>query len=685
MGLFSWLFGHKQEFKQSNDETGRSAVVLAGLPGAEYPEISFDSFVRNAFKGNEIVNRALCIKAASLAAAPLRVYRKSDDEELPDHKLRMLFHNPNSWQSEYDLKEMISFHLDLAGNVYIQKVRNRGMGIAYLWMLRPDRVSVLINPSMGLVGYEHQYGASRQFITPEDMIHIKLNDPSTPWIGIPPMIAAQRRIAIDNEAADFAKSMLQNRAVPGLVIETDYAIKDKDVLDRLRKVWQQSFGGIRRGLPAFMQKGMSVKAISLNMQELAFDDLNATDEARILMALGVPPSVIGAKVGLDRNTFSNAEEARRSFYEDTIEPLMNRIDDIFDQQLVPEFGNDIYTKFDVSNVAAYRSIRESKRSEALDGLKSGGLTVNEYRVEMGLDQVSSGDVFLRGIAMIPTPINAKPIKELPPAKKSVDEDTHAALVARAIGRRDRGELWLDPMKEAARKEFKQQAADVVKAVENVPKIWDDSGIEIKKMIPEQITYIKDQLDQFNVEWAERIKKEFQPIMAEILKDAGTDAAADLAVDFLMDNQEVLHFIEDYTFKFAKGVTTTSVNDVRKVLDTAFSEGESLREMQTRLSGVFDGWDKYRTEMIARSETIRASNHGAEKGYEQAGVRIKEWLAAGDACDDCLELNGKTAAIGGNFLNLGDELPATGAKVGYEDIQTPPLHPNCRCCLTAVVE
>lgn len=666
MGLWSRFFGSKQ--------TG-SSTILAGLPGAVYPNLNFENLILHAFKGNEVVNRALCIKAASLAAAPLTVYRKRDDEELPDHKLRQLIHIPNRWMSEYDYWETISFHLDIAGNAYIQKVRNAGRRIAYLWLLRPDRVKALVSAEQGLIAYEHQFGATKQIIMPEDLIHIRMNDPSNPWIGTPPIIAAARRIAIDNEASNFAKSMLQNRAIPGLVIETEQKL-DEDMVTRLKERWRQSFSGNKRGEPMFIQKGMSVTTVGLNMKELAFNELNATDEARILMVLGVPPSVVGAKVGLDRNTFSNAEEARRSFYEDTIEPLMNRIDDAFDRQLVPDFGQDIYCRFSTKNIAAYRSIRTAKREEALKGFIAGGLTVNEYRTAMNLDTVSGGDVFLRGLAMIPTPIKQIPAKHYRVKKKS---DERVALIARAIGRTDEAELWLEKMTGVARTELKAQANDVKRVVNDAAKS------EMKRLTPEQEQYILQYLDEFNLSWAKRTQEGFLPLFAEIIKDAGQAAAADLGVDILMSNDEALKFISDYSFKFAEGLTLTSVDEVRAILELSKTEGLTLKEMQQRLSHVFDGWNKTRVEMIARTETIRSANYGAEEGMRQAGVTRKEWLTSGDGCPDCLEMNGRVISIGGNFIDMGGTLPASGRVSNYEEIQAPPLHPNCRCTILASLD
>ena len=655
-------------------------VVLAGLPGAVYPDQNFGNFVQHAFKGNEIVARAMTIKASSLAAAPLCVYKRNNDDEIPNHPLRELIHNPNPWQTEYDLWETTSFHLDLAGNAYWQKVRRNNGKIAWLWILRPDNMKALVSPELGLIGYEHQIGSTRKFIPPEDVVHFKRNDPDNPWMGTPPLLSGIKRIATDNESADFSKSMLQNSAVPGLVIETESDLSGdhgKQIVKRMSERWLQAFSKEKRGLPAFLQKGMKIQTIGLNMQQLTFKDLNIFNEARICVALEVHPSVLASLAGLEHNTYSNAEEARRSLYEDTIEPMMNRLDDAIDKQLLVDFGTDVYSKFDTSELSAYRSIRTAKRAEALTGLQAGALTVNEYRVQMGLQPVSDGEIFLRTIAQLPTPA------KIQTAKKSESKSAaDLSLLARSVFRRAEAEKWYDKFHDAAKQSLEIQITDIEKAIAAMPK--SDVGGEVKSPLTKpQIDYIRDYLSDAQVSWTIKSEELFKPLFEAMLLEAGLSAVEDvgLTIDFI-SSANTIKFIQDYTYKFANGLTLTSMDEVQGVLEQAFTEGLSLPDMRKRFESIYSGWTKQRTEMIARTETIRAANSGAEEGYRQAGVTEKKWLASGDACPDCLALNGTVAMVGSAFVDLNGQLPASGATVKYEAINVPPAHPNCRCTITA---
>jgi hypothetical protein len=79
--------------------------------------------------------------------------------------------------------------------------------------------------------------------------------------------------------------------------------------------------------------------------------------------------------------------------------------------------------------------------------------------------------------------------------------------------------------------------------------------------------------------------------------------------------------------------------------------------------------KYRTETIARTETIRASSEGRQQAWAQgleqgfiSSFAKKQWIAEFDACDICTPLGDMDP------IPIGQEFPEG----------EPPAHPNCRC-------
>lgn len=109
--------------------------------------------------------------------------------------------------------------------------------------------------------------------------------------------------------------------------------------------------------------------------------------------------------------------------------------------------------------------------------------------------------------------------------------------------------------------------------------------------------------------------------------------------------------------------------LRSTTEQALDEGWSSQEMAKAITENY-AFSPERAEMIARTEIARADVAGSVEGWKASGlVSNKEWLAAPDCCDECQEMNGKTAPI--------DE--------AFEDGKDVPLHPHCRCDVLPVVD
>jgi len=76
----------------------------------------------------------------------------------------------------------------------------------------------------------------------------------------------------------------------------------------------------------------------------------------------------------------------------------------------------------------------------------------------------------------------------------------------------------------------------------------------------------------------------------------------------------------------------------------------------------------RADMIARTESAMADVNGTYAGWKASGVVAgKQFMAAPDCCDECQESDGE-------IVEIDDEFSAG----------EPPLHPNCRCGVLAVL-
>ena len=673
-------------FAQKSDMVGLgsgTATSVFGVPDAQFSTASFDSIVTKFFDRNELVGRIVRFKADAMAAAPLRIYRKSDDTELPDHPLRKIIERPNPWMSEFDLMQFISMHLDLAGNAFIQKVRNGALRTVQLYPLMPDQIKLKISEE-GLVGYEHRVGSQTRILLPEEVIHIKVNDPANFWLGKPPILSLIPQITSDNEATAYASAILQNKGIPSIAITANKAYTQAEV-DRDKAIWRQAFGGANRGMPAFLQDGMKIQELGLSLQQLEFLDMRSITESRICLGFGIHPVIMGVLVGLNASTYSNMEKAFESFYETTMEPLWDHTDDAFNNSLVSDFGSDIEARYDTSNLTAYEPKRTAEQLSAFEGMKAGSRTVNEYRAVVGLDPVTDGDIFLRPLNIVQVPAKTTTRKSI--EQKFTPGSSAVGLIQAATGRRDASEVWLPQMKAMAKAVFKRQEESVLEFIEkNFPGEKADqysTDAQIQAIFEGFLTTQK-------MTWTEEAAMLFAPVMAEVLNEASNLTAQSLGSSFQIDSVTQQAFVKEYTVRLSDKLSQTSIEDIRTSLTKMYEEPFQFRFLVADLKVKFTNWSKYRAEMVARTETIRASNYGALQGYKDAGVEKVEWLKASDACDICNAISEQVSQvnIGDSFFSQGDTIDIGNDKTftfNYESIEAPPSHPNCRCTLIPVLD
>lgn len=205
--------------------------------------------------------------------------------------------------------------------------------------------------------------------------------------------------------------------------------------------------------------------------------------------------------------------------------------------------------------------------------------------------------------------------------------------------------------------FTEQKKRILANMKKEPKYWKKKNV-------------KDILDFWlfgKREWDERLAKEGIEFLKELIEQEGIRVLQQLqhltdnellSIGFNVTNPNVRIFIENYAYSFASEVNNTTLSELRNSLTIGLTLGESMEEIRDRISQIFENATEYRAMMIARSETIRASNAAAEMSYVQSGVvEAKEWHTALDerTCSYCARLHGKIVDLKTNFVSMGDTI------------------------------
>lgn len=198
--------------------------------------------------------------------------------------------------------------------------------------------------------------------------------------------------------------------------------------------------------------------------------------------------------------------------------------------------------------------------------------------------------------------------------------------------------------------------------------------------------------EFVEAWEKIVKATHRAIKQEF-KNGAVEGLRQINMELFpwVHNERVDEIIRREVMKFAKQVDSTLHDTLRKTLADGLQAGDNVAQLTAKINELYEGWDKYKSKVIARTESIRALNKGKVESWKQSKVVVaKTWDSAGDACVFCLDMHGTIVELNENFLNENDvqSVAAPGGgelnlRASYGAVSGPPLHPNCRCTLTAV--
>jgi HK97 family phage portal protein len=336
----------------------------------------------------------------------------------------------------------------LFGNAYLRKVRTSRSGVPIgLQYLPQDMVRPVGNGINPLTHYVYTTDGRSFDIAIEDMVHIRYGrDPSDIRLGRSPVQAVLREIATDNVASSAAYGLLNNGAMPSLIVGPDAKDQSVDLSpDDARQVKRQlreDLTGDGAGGIVVMMGPYKMDRVSLTPSELALDSVRRVPEERICSAMGLNPMVLGLGSGLERSTYSNFERAQQAAWEDGMVPLLRAISDALTVSLLPDYSESAegdYIQFDVSNVRALADDLQAEADRAEKLYKAGIIDRAEAKRIAGLEAVPEDEGQLHPTAISVTtqqdatiPAKSYDMKFVPNA--SMQEAARRALAWKEEGR-----------------------------------------------------------------------------------------------------------------------------------------------------------------------------------------------------------------------------------------------------------
>jgi len=362
--------------------------------------------------GNSAVTACLNVLATSFAEPQLQIVKRDqtfgDREVNHGHPLAELFRRPNPFMSHNLMSHYIVLALNTNGDAFLYKNRNSKGQVVELVPLMPHLVEVRGNENKLITHYEYYTYGKGEFVKldVEDMVHIRQGiDPNDHRRGHAPLKSVLREILGDESAGQFTTALLNNMAVPGVVLtprSDGYGGPTKEEAESISAMYKEKFGGANRGAPMVLSGAMNVEVVSFTPDQMKLAELRRIPEERVSAVLGVPAILAGLGAGLNSATYNNTKELKEFFTEQKLVPMWRTVaNELTHQLLLPDFQDkNLMCDYDIQSVRALQTDVDNLYKRVNMGVNGGWITIGEARQVVGLDVDESHDVYLRPLNMI---------------------------------------------------------------------------------------------------------------------------------------------------------------------------------------------------------------------------------------------------------------------------------------------
>jgi len=404
------IFKTKEQPKMQRKQA--PVVYYNSLGYDSAPKISYDDLATDGYSENAIVYR--CVNEIANNASRVKINLFRGDQEIDNHPLLDLLYNPSPTMSQVEWFQALYSYLLISGNNYILSVGGDNTAPTELYNLRPDRIKIRSGSRAMPVAYDYMlkgqvvesYGVD-QATGSSKVKHIKMFNPLDDYYGMSPMQASSVDIDQHNLANKHNVNLLQNGARPsGAVIfnpkdETGGHVQLSDVQrNQLMNDVNQRFSGTgNAGKPMLLEGDFEWKEMGLSPKDMDFIQLKNMSAKDIALVYGVPSQLIGIP---DAQTYSNFAEAKLALYNETIIPLLDRIQGDLNEWLVPMFNEQgLELRYDIDSIPAMAEQRKRVFESVSAGVKEGILTRNEAREALGYEPMEGADSLLVPANLMP--------------------------------------------------------------------------------------------------------------------------------------------------------------------------------------------------------------------------------------------------------------------------------------------
>jgi len=600
------------------------------------------------------------------------------DNEVETHPLLDLLNRPNEEQAGAAFLEAAMGFWLTSGNTYVERVGVENRPPAELWVKRPDRMRVIPDLDNRIRGYEYEVGGRRHTFERWQIKHLKTWAPLDDWYGLSPIQAAARGVDVFNAGQAHNLALIQNGARPSGAWVSEGRLSDAE-FERFKAEVRDAVTTRHRGTPIILEGGVTWQELGINPKDLDFLAGQQDAARQIHAAYGVHPVLTGLQVG----TFENQRQAQRALAINIILPFLDMLVGEFNEWLAPAYPGRLRLAYDRDAFPALNEDEDSLWNRSSTGWRSGILTRNEARVMLGFDEVDDerGNLFTdellgrRLAAPATLPDAPAPAEERRRKVRDIDDDYYAAQrIGLQLAWEENLNRWIAARFNEEREALAGRAAQATDAAALTAAAEESTRDTFATLLTQWLAIAADGADHALIE---HDLKALPGAPAGKQLPSGSPLALFLEL-FGIYFQQTVDFAIAHVAALRGEIAATTLRRVSEVVAAGTRTGLSIPEIAEELDTLYlDEIIPNRSTVIARTETIRATNFGGQQAAKATGLNLtKTWLATvtDDRTRDAhRHANGQTVPIDHPYLVGDEELMYPGDPAGSASNTI-----QCRC-------
>ena len=315
---------------------------------------------------------------------------KGGRERILTSDLARILRKPNSYQSisDFMLNAVRSLYSD--GNTYALALRNNRFEVDSLHLMNPNECMAYVAQdgevfySLGGNPVIDRLIPDMELVPMRDVLHIRMNQEPYRILGVSPLFAILRDMALTDAIAGQQIKFYMNQAKPSHVLSTDLKL-DKDQTDFLRAKWDEQSRGVGVGGTPILSAGLKPYQLSTNSADSQLADVMKISDARIALAYRIPLQMFG----LGGGPMGSTETLMQMWISTGLGFCLNHIEEAMGRFFKLQGLPKEYLEFDTS--ALLRSAFKERVDAYVKSVQGGINSPNEARAALDMEPVKFGD------------------------------------------------------------------------------------------------------------------------------------------------------------------------------------------------------------------------------------------------------------------------------------------------------